>query len=100
MPRYRRNGEIVDAIRYQPGRPGHIIHRLSEFGIPCVHLQQRTQAISIFDPQATVDVQDPRHAFGNAEGVIYPGDWIAWRTFLNIQIVPSPVFEAEYAPLT
>ena len=96
MPRYRRNGDIYEAIRYQPSRPSHIIHRLSEFGIPCVHLQPTTQAIIIFDPGATIAIQDPRHDFANCEGIIYPGDWIAWGHALELEVIPSRVFEERY----
>ncbi len=97
MPRYRRGNEIVDAIRYQPGHGGHIIHRLSETGIPCLHLQPDTETISIFDPDGTIDIQDPRRDFDSAEGVVQPGDWVVWRNLLALEIVPSQVFAAEYA---
>ena len=99
MPRYKHNDNIVDAIRYQPSHAGHIIHRLSEIGIPCIHLQPTTQVISIFDPQVTIDVRDPRHDFQTAEGLIYPGDWIVWRNHFDLEIVSSPIFQSEYVPL-
>ena len=100
MPRYQRNGEIVDAIRYRPGWPGHIVHRMSEAGIPCVHLRPATETIDIFSGDTSIAIQDHRHDLGGTEGVIYPGDWIVWRSFLEIEIVPSPIFEAEYSSLS
>lgn len=100
MPRYQRDGEIVDAIRYQPSQPGHVIHRLSEIGITCLHVQPTTEVIEMSAGGTAIVIQDQRRKFEGAEGIIYPGDWIVWRTFLDIEIVPSPVFEAEYAPLS
>lgn len=96
MPRYQRNDEIIDAIRYQPRHAGRIIHRLSEFGIPCLHLRPSTEAIEIFDHSESIAIQDPRHSFGGAEGVIYPGDWIVLRALLAIEIVPSAIFDTHF----
>ncbi len=99
MPRYRYDGEIVDAVRYQPGHGGHVIHRLSENGISCIHLQPDTEAISIFDDSGMIDIEDPRHDFAAAEAMIHPGDWIVWRGPFDLAIVSSRVFEADYVAI-
>ena len=99
MPRFKHNDEIVDAVRYQPGRAGHIIHRLSELGIPCLHLRPGTGAIDIFDASGFITIRDPRHDLGGTQGVGYPGNWIVWRNLLAIEIVPNQIFETEYVPL-
>lgn len=96
MPEVRHGDQTVSAVRYEPGHAGHIIHRLSDYGVPSIHLQPTTQAISICDPQAIIDIQDPRHNFEGNEGVIHPGDWIVWRHGLKLKVVPSRIFGEEY----
>ena len=99
MPRFQHNGEILDAIRYHPEHAGHIIHRLGEAGITCLHVHPTTEAIKIFAGGTSIAIQDKRHDFEGAEGLIYPGDWVVWHSFFDLEIAPSPIFEAEYLPL-
>ena len=100
MPRYERNGEIYEAIRYQPTRPGHIIHRLSELGIPCIHVRSSAETIEIASSGTSIAIRDSYRNLNGVEGTIYPGDWIVWRNLLEIEIVPSRVFAAQYIPLS
>ena len=100
MQKFNHNGEVVEAIRYEPGWDGHILHRLAEHGIACLHFRPPTETIEIFSYGELFSITDPRHDFDGAEGIIYPGDWIVFAGTWQVDIVPSRVFNAEYTPVS
>lgn len=96
---FERNSEIVRAFRYNPGQSAHILHHLTNGGLACAHFRPPTETIEIFSYGAEISITDLRHGFGGADAVIYPGDWIVFRGAGELEVVPSPIFNAEYAPL-
>lgn len=94
---FERNGEIVRAFRYNPGQGAHILHHLTNSGLACAHLRPPTETIEIFSYGTEISIIDLRHNSDGADGVIYPGDWIVRHGPWEIEIVPSVVFDAEYA---
>lgn len=96
---FERNGEIVRAFRYNPGQGAHILHHLTSSGLACAHLQPPTETIEIFSYGAEISITDSRHGFGDTDAVIYPGDWLVFRSAGELEVVPSPIFNAEYAPV-
>ena len=99
MREYEHNGAIVEAVRYNPGWSGDVMHQLTNGGIACAHFRPATETIEIFSYGAEIAISDPRHNFDGADGIIYAGDWVVWHTLWHIDIVPSAVFNAEYAPV-
>ena len=93
---FEHRGERVEALRYNPGGQRHILHHLANGGMSCAHVKQATEAIEIFSYGAEISISDPRHDFDGADGVIYPGDWVVFRSPWQLEIVPSAVFDAEY----
>lgn len=93
---FEHRGERVEALRYNPGGQRYILHHLANRGMPCAHIRQATEAIELFSYGAEISISDPRHDFNGADGVIYPGDWVVFRSPWQIEIVPSSVFDAEY----
>ncbi len=94
---FERNSEIVRAFRYNPGQAAHILHHLTNGGLACAHFRPPTETIEIFSYGEEISITDLRHDSDGANGVIYPGDWIVRRGPWEIEIVPSTVFDAEYA---
>lgn len=96
---FERNGETVRAFRYNPGWGAPILHHLTNAGVACAHFRPPTETIEIFSYGTEISITDPRHSFSGADAVIYPGDWIVFASPWDLEIVPSPIFGAEYAPV-
>ena len=96
---FERNGETVRAFRYNPGWGAHILHHLTNAGVACAHFRPPTETIEIFSYGTEISITDPRHSFSGADAVIYPGDWIVFASPWDLEIVPSPIFDSEYAPV-
>lgn len=96
---FERNGQIVRAFRYNPRWGAHIVHHLTNAGLACAHFRPPTETIEIFSYGAEISISDPRHNFNGADAVIYPGDWIVFASPRDLEIVPSPIFDAEFRPV-
>lgn len=99
MRQFEHRGNIVDAVRYEPGWDGHVINQLANAGVGCLHFRKPTETIEIFSYGMEISITDPRHDFDGAEGIVYAGDWVVWQSSFDIEIVPSSVFSAEYTPV-
>ncbi len=99
MRQYTRNGETVNAVRYEPDGPNRALNHLANAGVGCLHLNPTNASIQAFSYLGEITIDDPRHDYDRAEATIYPGDWLVWHNPWHIEIVPSAVFDANYIQL-
>ncbi len=89
-----RDGEWVDATRYEPGLATFAVAAIADV-VGCAHLREPNEVIELFSWRAELTVRDPRHPYDGADARIYAGDWVVYDIDA-LEVVPSLLFDVEY----
>lgn len=92
-----RDGNQVDATRYEPGFASYAVAAIADV-VGCAHLREPSGVIELFSWRAELTVTDPRHNYDGADARVYAGDWVVYDVDA-LEVVPSSVFELEYRRL-